>query len=124
MLPYKLDKQCSQLDISGIFLMPSCSNPSTVMITDSRKHELATVFRKRHLILIEDNLHAFLTAGIISDYKQSRFNSLPEQNVYICGTSKCICSVLRVAYMVFGESFRKNILQAIFNRGNSFGKGS
>lgn len=43
------------------------------------------------------------------------FNFLPEQNVYICGTSECICSDLRVAYMVFGESLGKNILQAIFN---------
>jgi len=32
MLPSELDKQCSQLDIHGIFLMPSCSNPTTIMI--------------------------------------------------------------------------------------------
>lgn len=53
MLPDELDKQCRQLDIHGIFLMPSCSNPTTVMITDFRKHKLVTVIRKHHLILIE-----------------------------------------------------------------------
>jgi DNA-binding transcriptional MocR family regulator len=65
--------------------------------------------------LIEDDIHAFLTAGIIPDYQQPMFNLLPEQSVYICGTSKSICSGLRVAYMVYGDALREKILQAIFN---------
>ncbi|MED4727803.1 putative HTH-type transcriptional regulator YjiR [compost metagenome] len=115
MLPNELEKQCCQTKIHGIFLMPSCCNPTTVMISDFRKHELAVVIRKHHLILIEDDIHAFLTAGMISDYQQPMFNLLPEQSVYICGTSKSICSGLRVAYMVYGDTLRKNILQSIFN---------
>ncbi len=115
MLPDELEKQCCQVNIHGIFLMPSCSNPTTVMISDFRKQELAAIIRKHHLILIEDDIHAFLTAGIIPDYQQPMFNLLPEQSVYICGTSKSICSGLRVAYMVYGDRLRKNILQAIFN---------
>ncbi|TXR78274.1 PLP-dependent aminotransferase family protein [Bacillus sp. BF9-10] len=115
MLPSELDKQCSQLDIHGIFLMPSCSNPTTIMIADFRKKELAAIIRKHQIILIEDDIHAFLTAGVITDYEQPMFNLLPEQSVYISGTSKCICSGLRVAYMVFGDALRKDILKAIFN---------
>lgn len=115
MLPDELEKQCRQVDIHGIFLMPSCGNPTTVMMSDFRKHELADVIRKHELILIEDDIHAFMTAGIISDYQQPMFNLLSEQSVYICGTSKSICSGLRVAYIVFGDPFRQKILQAIFN---------
>jgi DNA-binding transcriptional MocR family regulator len=115
MLPEELSYQCYQTDIHGIFLMPSCSNPTTIMISDSRKRELASVICKHRLILLEDDIHAFLTAGIDPDYKQPMFDLLPEQTVYICGTSKSICSGLRVAYMVFGEALRKKILQAIFN---------
>lgn len=115
MLPDELEKQCCQINIHGIFLMPSCCNPTTVMISDIRKQELAAVIRKHRLILIEDDIHAFLTAGIISDYQQPMFNLLPEQSVYICGTSKSICSGLRVAYMVYGDALREKILQAIFN---------
>jgi DNA-binding transcriptional MocR family regulator len=115
MLPDELEKQCCQINIHGIFLMPSCCNPTTVMISDIRKQELAAVIRKHRLILIEDDIHAFLTAGMISDYKQPMFNLLPEQSVYICGTSKSICSGLRVAYMVYGDTLREKILQAIFN---------
>ncbi|MGG3181399.1 PLP-dependent aminotransferase family protein [Priestia megaterium] len=115
MLPDELDKQCMQLNIQGIFLMPSCNNPTTVMMSDVRKQEVATVIQKHRLILIEDDIYAFLTAGIISDYQQPMFNLLPEQSIYICGTSKSICSGLRVAYIVYGDAFREKILQAIFN---------
>ena len=115
MFPHELDKQCSQLYIQGIFLMPSCNNPTSIMFSDFRKQELAHVIGKHRLILIEDDIHAFMTAGIISDYQQPMFNLLPEQTVYICGTSKSICSGLRVAYLVFGEALRKKILRSIFN---------
>ena len=115
MLPDELDKQCMQLNIQGIFLMPSCNNPTTIMMSDVRKQEIATIIQKHRLILIEDDIYAFLTAGIIPDYQQPMFNLLPEQSVYICGTSKSICSGLRVAYIVYGDAFREKILQAIFN---------
>ncbi len=51
MMPNELEKQCCQTNIHGIFLMPSCCNSTTVMISDFRKHELATVIRKYHLKL-------------------------------------------------------------------------
>ncbi|GAA3320938.1 hypothetical protein GCM10020331_033990 [Ectobacillus funiculus] len=85
------------------------------MMSDFRKLELAAVIRKHRLILIEDDIHAFLTAGIIPDYQQPMFNLLPEQSVYICGTSKSICSGLRVAYMVYGDALReKNFCRLFF----------
>lgn len=115
MLPSELDRQCHLLDIHGIFLMPSCSNPTTVIISEHRKKELAAVIREHHLILIEDEIYAFLTAGIIDDYKSPMFQLLPDRTVYICSTSKSICSGLRVAYIVFGEDFRDRIEKAIFN---------
>lgn len=115
MLPDELENQCRLNDIHGIFLMPSCCNPTTIIISDARKKKLAGVIKKYNLIIIEDDIHAFLTAGIIADYKQTMFQLLPEQTVYICSTSKSMCSGLRVAYMVFGDKFKENILKSIFN---------
>jgi DNA-binding transcriptional MocR family regulator len=115
MLPEELENQCRQNDLHSIFLMPSCCNPTTIMISDTRKKELVIVIKKYNLIVIEDDTHAFLTAGIIPDYKQPMFNLLPEQTIYICSTSKSICSGLRVAYIVFSDRFKEKILKAIFN---------
>jgi len=115
MLADELENQCRLNDIHGIFLMPSCCNPTTIIISDARKKELAGVIKKYNLIVIEDDINAFLTAGIIADYKQPMFQLLPKQTVYICSTSKSMCSGLRVAYIVFGDKFKENILKAIFN---------
>ena len=115
MLPDELENQCRLNDIHGIFLMPSCCNPTTIIISGDRKKELAIIIKKYKLIVIEDDIHAFLTVGIVADYKEPIFQLLPEQTVYICSTSKSICSGLRVAYMVFGDMFKEKILKAIFN---------
>lgn len=115
MIPDELENQCRLNEIQGIFLMPSCCNPTTIIISDARKKKLAAVIKKYNLIVIEDDIHAFLTANIIADYKQPMFQLLPEQTVYICSTSKSMCSGLRVAYMAFGDKFKEKILRAIFN---------
>ncbi|ANY70191.1 GntR family transcriptional regulator [Paenibacillus sp. BIHB 4019] len=115
MLPSELEQHCRLLDIHGIFLMPSCSNPTTVVMSEARKKELAAVIRKHRLILIEDDIHAFLTAGLMDDYPNPMFQMLPEQAIYICSTSKSICSGLRVAYLVYSENFKERIEKAIFN---------
>lgn len=115
MFPDELENQCRLTEIQGVFLMPSCCNPTTVMMKDKRKHELAAVIRNYGLILIEDDIYAFLTAGVIEDYRQPMAQLLPERSVYISGTSKAICSGLRVAYLVFSPVFREKILKSIFN---------
>ena len=85
------------------------------MISERRKAALAEVIGRCGMILIEDDIHAFLSAGILKDYAGPVSRFLPEQSVYISGTSKPLCSGLRVAYLVFGDRFREQIHSAIFN---------
>ncbi|MBB3112448.1 DNA-binding transcriptional MocR family regulator [Paenibacillus phyllosphaerae] len=116
MLPDELDQQCRLLDIHGVFLMPSCSNPTSVVMTAERKQRLAAIIREHELIVIEDDIHAFLPSdGADAHMNQPFFSLLPDQTVYICSTSKSICSGLRVAYIVFGIMFKERIEKAIFN---------
>jgi DNA-binding transcriptional MocR family regulator len=110
-----LDKKCSKTNIHGIFLMPSCCNPTTHMISNERKIELAEIIKKHRLILIEDDIHASFTVETVPGYKQPMFNLIPNQTVYIYSTSKTICSGLRVAYMMYGESFAEKITQGLYN---------
>lgn len=115
MSPEALEFQCRQNPIRGLFLVPSCNNPTTVTMTDRRKKALARIIRDHGLILIEDDIMAFLTAGLRPDYQGPLYRLVPDQTVYLCGTSKSICSGLRVTYMVFGEPFRENLLKALYN---------
>lgn len=115
MLPDELAEQCTQMHIKGIFLMPSCCNPTTVVISEKRKRALADVIQMYQLILIEDDISAFLAPGVIKDYQGPLSRLVSEQSIYICSTSKSICSGLRVAYMVYAEAFREKLNQALFN---------
>lgn len=111
----ELEAQHRLNPLHGVFLMPSCCNPTTVMISERRKKELAAVITKHRLILIEDDIHAFFTAGIVPGYQGPLSRFAPEQTVYLSGTSKPICSGLRVAYMAFPDRFRAQLLKAVFN---------
>lgn len=115
MLPRELDYLCRHSRVRGIFLMPSCCNPTTVFTPMTRKEELASVIKKHGLILLEDDIYAFITAGVISEYGLPLRELLPEQTLYLCGTSKSLCSGLRVAYLVFPPLFREKIYRALFN---------
>ena len=109
MIPDELDKVCRTQKITGIFLMPNCSNPTTITLPEERKKELANVIRKHNLILIEDDHDGALR----HNNGHSLYSYLPEQTVYICGSTKGLCSGLRVTFAAFPEPFRERLLNGL-----------
>ena len=115
MLPDILEARCRQKSIRGIFLMPSCCNPTTCIISENRKKLLAKIIQKYNLLLLEDDTHGFLTAGIVSKYQGPLSCLIPEQSIYIYPTSKSLSSGLRIAYVAFGENLKSPLLKSIYN---------
>ena len=111
MLPDELERACRLNSIQGIYLMPSCSNPTTVRIPLERRKALAGVISAFDLIVIEDDY----TADLPSDELPTMFGLLPEQTCYLCGVSKILCTGLRVSFLAYGERFRARIVNAIYN---------
>ncbi|MBQ9089114.1 MAG: PLP-dependent aminotransferase family protein [Lentisphaeria bacterium] len=109
----ELEAVCRKEDVSGIFLMPNCANPTTCTIPERRKDELAKVIARYKLILIEDdNTGIPLHSG--KEY-HSMFSRLPEQTIYICNSTMALCNGLRVAFAAFPEAFRVQLLNALFH---------
>ncbi|CAM4134570.1 aminotransferase-like domain-containing protein [Saccharibacillus endophyticus] len=115
MLPEELDNSCRNAELQGVFLMPSCCNPTAIFIPNPRRKALAEVIEKHGLIVIEDDIHAALLHGTMPENGIPLRQMLPEQTVYICSTSKSICSGLRVAYIVFSDAMRERMLRAIYH---------
>jgi len=109
-----LRRKCQVNHIKGIYLMPSCTNPTTVVVSEYRKDELAAVIREKNLILIEDDIGSWLAAAEGKNFR-SLFDRVPEQSVYICGMSKSLCPGLRIAYLAYADQFKQQILRGIFN---------
>ena len=114
MIPQELQKQCRTNNIKGIYLIPSCANPTAVTIPFERRCELAAAIRKNNLILIEDDIASWLSAAC-GAVLPSLFDLLDRQSIYICGMTKSLCPGLRIAYISFGERFKKAILHGLIN---------
>lgn len=114
MLPEDLQKQCRTNRVRGIYLIPTCANPTTITMPPERRSALSEVIRKNHLTLIEDDVASCLYAaqGMVFP---SFYDLLDGDSVYICGMTKGLCPGLRIAYMAFGERFRKAILHGALN---------
>ncbi|MCI8453807.1 MAG: PLP-dependent aminotransferase family protein [Lachnospiraceae bacterium] len=114
MLPEELQKQCTVNRIKGIYLIPTCANPTAVSIPAGRRSELAAVIRRNDLILVEDDISAWLHAAG-GKVLPSMFDTLGGQSIYICGMTKSLCPGLRIAYMAFGERYKAAILHGLLN---------
>lgn len=110
MSPEALLQTCKNTEIKGIYLMPSCSNPTGICMPLSRRRELAEIIERFHLLLIEDDIYSFLIAyGGCREQQSSFFSLLPEQTVHICSISKSLCAGLRVAFLAFPGRYREDL---------------
>ena len=114
MLPEELDRQCRDGRIQGIYLIPTCSNPTTITLSLARRQALAEVIRQNHLILLEDDISTWLYAPAGLGLP-SLFDLLQGQSIYICGMTKSLCPGLRIAYVAFADRFRAPLLHGLTN---------
>lgn len=111
MKPEELEAQCKLINIQGIYLVPSCNNPTAILMNMERRQELAKTIKKNNLILIEDAIYSFLAP---ENYLPIA-SFIPEQSIYINSTSKSLCSGLRVAFMVYPDKYSSKIIRGVYN---------
>lgn len=111
MKPEELDAQCKLNNIQGIYLVPSCNNPTAILMNMERRQEIAKIIKKNNLLLIEDAIYSFLAP---QNYLPIT-SFIPEQSIYINSTSKSLCSGLRVAFMVYPEKYSSKIIRGVYN---------
>lgn len=112
MLPEELRRQCHRL--RGVYLIPTCANPTTITMPPQRRMELSQVIRESGLILIEDDIATWMTA-LESPALPSMFDLLNGESIYVCGMTKSLCPGLRVAFMAFGERWKEILLHGLTN---------
>lgn len=102
-----LSQACKQTQIKGLYIMPSCCNPTGVMMSEERKEDIARVARENDLILLENGIYDFMMPG----GAQPISALAPENTIYITSFSKSISSGLRVGAAVLPERFAKKYEQ-------------
>ena len=114
MSPDGLMAACRNTGINGVYLMPTCSNPTSIFMPQPRRLELAEIIRQFHLLVIEDDIYSFLSAyGHTASDAKPFFSLLPEQAVHICSISKSLCAGLRVAFLAFPDRYRELLVSGM-----------
>ena len=111
MLPEDLEMQCRLQGIQGVYLAPTYSNPTGTLMDTPRKEALAKIIKLHHLILLEDDIYAFLAPETYVPISAL----CPQHGCYISSLSKAICSGLRVAMLYVPHRFTSLIARGIFN---------
>lgn len=106
MIPDKLDFTCKRYNIQGIYLMPSCSNPTAIELPIERRKELVAIISKHQLFVLEDDSYRFLANTNCPTF----YELLPYQTIYINSTTKSLSSGIRIAYLLYPAKLRKQLI--------------
>ncbi|MGM0111214.1 PLP-dependent aminotransferase family protein [Enterococcus sp. DIV0187] len=107
MLPDELEKKSNLLNIRGVFLMPSCSNPTGTTLHLDRRKKLSSVIQRHDLFLIEDDTYAFISEHSIPPMA----TLIPDNTIYIHGVSKSLASGIRLAFLIPPDDLRSLFIQ-------------
>ncbi|QKD02689.1 PLP-dependent aminotransferase family protein [Mesorhizobium loti] len=109
MRPDAFDAACAQLRPRAVFLVPTLHNPTTITLSEARRHELAAVARRHNVMIIEDDVYRPL-----ADEALPSFASLePELTVHIGALSKCLAPGLRLGFVIAPRAIAGQVAAAL-----------
>ncbi|OZI66078.1 aminotransferase-like domain-containing protein [Bordetella genomosp. 1] len=95
LLPESLEEICTANRVVALYCTPTIQNPTTAVMSITRREKIARICREHNLIVIEDETHAVLMAQRPAPI----CHLLPERGVLIGGMSKVVAAGLRVGYV-------------------------
>lgn len=95
LLPEALDELCRHHRISALYCTPTLQNPTTAVMSATRRQAVAECCRRHNLLIIEDDAHGVLLA----ERPLPLAHHAAERSVLIGSLSKAVASGLRVGYL-------------------------
>jgi DNA-binding transcriptional MocR family regulator len=92
-----------------LYCMPRLQNPTSAVMQDRRRREIATVAEKHRLVVIEDD-----TYGFLSPEREPLAALLPERTIFITSLSKSLFPGLRLGCAVPPASLVEKVTSAVW----------
>lgn len=99
-IPEALDRIARDTDARLLFTMPEAHNPTCIVTSEERRHQVAEVARRRGIHVVQDDCYR-LGAPIGPSYR----SLLPEQGWFISSFSKTVSPALRAGYVVAPDTW-------------------
>lgn len=98
-IPESFAAACQAGGIKGLYVMPSCQNPTLAHIPDYRRHELVALCRRYDVTIIEDDVYALALTAPPKNPSPAFITLAPERTCFIAATSEALSGGLRIAYL-------------------------
>lgn len=109
LVPDALERAARSRTGKVVYTIPSLHNPTTIVMPEKRRRELAAVAERHGLTIIEDDISAFLldkTPPAIATFA-------PDRTIFISGLGKAIAAGLRVGYLVAPDALLPRVQSAL-----------
>uniref|UniRef100_UPI0033427FD3 aminotransferase-like domain-containing protein n=1 Tax=Castellaniella defragrans TaxID=75697 RepID=UPI0033427FD3 len=110
-LPESLEELCRSHRVAAVYCTPTIQNPTTAVMSITRRQEIARICRAYNLIVIEDETHAVL----MRQRPPPIGHLLPERGILIGGMSKAVAAGLRTGYVHAPAAMMSRIAAAVRN---------
>ena len=94
--PDAFEEACGAGGAKALYLIPTLHNPTTAVMPEARRLEIAEIARRHGVVLIEDDVH-----GLLPEERPLPLAvHVPELTCYLTSTSKTLAPGLRIAYLL------------------------
>ncbi|MGP1628740.1 MAG: PLP-dependent aminotransferase family protein [Giesbergeria sp.] len=93
--PQGLKNLCGQDRPAMVICIATCQNPTTRVMSEGRRHEIAQIAREFDFILVDDDLYGFLAPVSVAPLA----SFAPERTLYLTSLSKSVLSTARLGYL-------------------------
>lgn len=108
--PQALDRACQgDNKPAGLYLVPTLQNPTSAIMSQERRQEIARIAQRHQLLIIEDDVHAFS----LEETHAPIITYAPDHTVYLTSLAKCLNPGLRTGYIVAPTNLQARLLTGI-----------
>jgi DNA-binding transcriptional MocR family regulator len=107
--PEALDAACRTSRASVLYCMPRLQNPTSAVMSEKRRRQIAAIAEKYRLTVIEDD-----TYGFLSPERWPLARLIPQRTVFVTSLSKSLFPGMRLGCAVAPPSILERITQAVW----------
>ena len=96
LLPDSLDVACRESSPKALYCVPTIQNPTCAIMSQERRQEIARVAQTHDLLIVEDDVHAFL----LDSAPRPLSLAAPERSIHLSTISKSVTFGLRTGFIV------------------------
>lgn len=109
LLPDAVERACRASRARALYCMPRLQNPSSAIMSERRRRQIAAVADKHRLVVIEDDVYGFL-----STERTPLAALIPQRTAFVTSLSKSLFPGVRVGCVAAPPDIADRIAQAVW----------